>query len=103
MATAEQEQAVADGIALIKGNMPETFKAINAKSVEIGKAAFGLVRRSLRGEAGCFYAIERGYVVGTPFRGHPIMADVAQAMVDFGSTYVCIWPAAQPGATDGTH
>lgn len=94
MATAEQDQAVADGIALIKGNMPETFKAINAKSVEIGKGAFGLVRRSLRGEAGCFYAIERGHVVGTPFAGHPIMADVAQAMVQFGCAHVCIWGVA---------
>lgn len=52
----------------IKQFMPETYKAIRAKSVEIGNVAFELVRKGLRGEANCFYAFEGGRVVGTPVR-----------------------------------
>lgn len=89
-------------IAEIKSHMPETYKAIQAKAGEIGKEAYALVRRGLRGEAGCFYAFERGRVVGTPFNEPEINAEIAQYMVTFGCTYVCIWPARKAG-TDGAH
>ena len=78
-------------LALIKSEMPETYKAINAKAKDVGKAAFGLVRRAIKGEANCFWACERGHVVGTPFAMQEIERDVAQLMVQFGATFVCIW------------
>ena len=95
---------VDEQIAQIKQHMPETYKSIKAKADAIGKPAFGLVRRGLRGEANCFYAFERGRVVGTPFNMTEIARDVAQYMVTFGCTYVCIWaaPAIPPqGAANG--
>lgn len=97
-ATVEQQ------IANIKANMPETYKSIQAKAATMGKPAFGLVRRGLRGEANCFYAFERGHVVGTPFALGEVTRDIAQYMVTFGVTYYCIWapPDAAPGSQSTT-
>ncbi len=88
--------SIEEQIALIKARMPAVYGAIQAKAGEIGKQAFGLVRRGLKGEPNTFYAFERGYVVGTPFAHGPIPAEVAQMMVQFGCAFVCIWAA--PGA-----
>jgi hypothetical protein len=78
-------------IALIKGSMPETYKAIQAKAESIGRDAYRLVRQGIAGQPCRFYAFERGRVVGTPFKGHPIEADVAQAMVQFGVSFCVMW------------
>ena len=81
--------------------MPHTYAAIQAKAAEMGRAAFGLVRRGLAGEPNCFWAMEAGHVAGTPFAaGHPINAAVAEAMVSFGARRVVIWAesATQPQA-----
>jgi len=87
-------------LAVIKAQMPETYKSIQAKAGEIGKRAFALVRRGLRGEVNCFWACERGHVVGTPFSEDTgIMADVARVMVSFGCSFVAIWP--KEDAPDG--
>lgn len=80
-------------LAQIKADMPETYKSIQAKAAAMGKPAFALVRRGLRGEANCFYAFERGHVVGTPFNLVEITRDIAQYMVTFGVTHACIWAA----------
>lgn len=95
------DSEVAAKIAEIKGHMPETYKAIQARA---GKHAdtFRLVRAALRGEPNCFYAIERSRVMGTPFSQTDIMAEVAARMVQFGCTYVCIWPDAA-GGDHGAH
>lgn len=100
MDTEKQQELIASGIAEIKAHMPEIYAAIQAKSVEIGKPAFALVRRGLKGEANAFYAFERGRVVGTPFVGphEGLMADVAMTMVQFGVKHVAMW-----GAIDGAH
>jgi hypothetical protein len=82
-------------IELIKRHMPETYKSIQSKAAQIGNEAFVLVRRGLRGEANCFYAFEEGRVVGTPFTLVEVTRDVAQYMVTFGCTYVCIWKEAE--------
>lgn len=82
---------VDEQVAKIKQYMPETYKSIQAKAAAIGKPAFGLVRRGLRGEPNCFWAMERGHVVGTPFGLSEIERDIAQYMVTFGCTFVCIW------------
>jgi hypothetical protein len=80
-------------VAEIKSHMPETYKAIQAKAAEIGNVAFELVRRGLRGEANCFYAFEKGWVMGTPFSTGPISDQVKALMVEFGCAFVCIWRA----------
>lgn len=84
---------VEEQIAQIKAHMPEVYKSIQAKAGSIGKPAFALVRRGLRGEANCFYAFEQGRVVGTPFTLADVTRDIAQYMVTFGCTHVVIWAA----------
>lgn len=88
--------AVDQQIAEIKTHMPEVYKGIQAKAVELGTPAYALVRRGLRGEPNCFFAFERGRVVGTPFNVTNIMAVVAQNMVQFGVKCVLVWPDATP-------
>lgn len=86
-------KSVDDKIAEIKAHMPDAYASIQRKAAQWGNEAFMLVRRGLRGEAGCFYAVEGGRVVGTPFDArHPDMQIAAQAMVEFGCAHVCIWP-----------
>lgn len=84
-------------IAEIKANMPEVYKAIQAKAAQIGTRAFGLVRRGLAGQPGCFYAFENGRVVGTPFQDLSVQADIAKLMVQFGCAHVCIFAMSAPG------
>ena len=89
----------------IKRFMPETYKSIQERAYLIGNEAYVLVRKGLRGEPNCFYAFERGRVVGTPFALTQVTDYIARNMVTFGCTYVCIWPMAetqQSGATNGT-
>lgn len=103
--TEAQAAAVQRGLQTIKTAMPGVYAAIQAKAAEIGQGAYGLVRRGLRGEPLCFWAMERGHVVGTPFDGHPVQAAVAQQLVQFGCAHVCMWgelPAGEgKGAGDG--
>lgn len=95
------KQRVAAKIAEITNNMPETYKSIQARAAAGEADTFNLVRRALRGEQNCFYALERGRVVGTPFN-HPVMDEVAAIMVQWGCTHVCIFPVPAKG-THGTH
>jgi hypothetical protein len=89
--------SVEDQVARIKSDMPETYKAITAKAEVIGKPAFALVRRGLRGEANCFWAMERGWVMGTPFTLTEVARDIAQYMVTFGVGFVCIFGESTDG------
>lgn len=82
----------------IKGAMPETYASIQAKAKEIGNEAYVLVRKGLRGEANCFYAFEKGRVVGTPFNLVEVQRDIAQYMVTLGCAHVCIWASIEKGA-----
>jgi hypothetical protein len=98
---------VTEGLHVIKTQMPMVYGAIQDKAQEIGKDAFALVRRGLRGEPNTFYAFERGYVVGTPFSTGPITDELAGYLVRFGCAFVCIFKgpdgaAAEQGANDGT-
>lgn len=86
------DEAVAQQLDLIKQRMPLVYGAIKERAADMGKAAYGLVRRGLRGEANCFYAFEKGHVVGTPFAHGPITAEAAALMVQFGAAFVCFWP-----------
>lgn len=78
-------------IANIKAHMPEVYASIQAKAEAMGKPAFALVRRGLRGEANCFYAFEHGHVVGTPFNQTDVMPEIAKYMVQFGCDHIVVW------------
>ncbi len=109
MASKEQ---VAQQIEIIKTRMPYTWALIEDRAKHIGNDAYAYVRRGLRGERGCFYAIEAGHVVGTP-AGLPqdTLQELADYIVIMGCAHVCIWPAsawrardaAQPPAVGGEH
>lgn len=92
----ELQARVAAGLAEIKAGMPETYRAIQARAASVD-GTFQLVRRALRGEPNCWYAIERGRVMGTPFNLGGVMDEVAGYMVRWGCTYVCIWPDDRKG------
>lgn len=81
----------------IKAHMPETYKSIQSRAVEAGNVAYEYVRRGLRGEPNCFYAFERGRVMGTPFSIPDIPREAAYWMVTFGCAHVCIWAEAVTG------
>lgn len=88
----------------IKDHMPEVYRAIQDKAEDIGREAYAMVRRAIAGQPNTFYAFERGYVVGTPFSKHDITADLAMAMVAFGTTYAVVWAEPQAKeAADGAH
>lgn len=94
MSTADE---VETRIAEIKANMPQTYRSIQDKAALIGRDAYRLVRRGLAGQPCCFWAMERGRVMGAPFTGHPIEADVALAMVQFGCTHAVVWAETPKG------
>lgn len=99
---------VAQRLAIIKQHMPSVLACIEDRAQHIGPEAYALVRRGLRGEPGCFYAVEAGHVVGTPLgRDHPAMREAARFMAIFGCTHVCIWHEsafpAKDGGVDGAH
>lgn len=102
MDEASNQAAVEKKVAEIKAHMPETYKSIQSMAAEIGRDAYSLVRKGLRGESNCFYAIEAGRVMGTPFT-LDVQRDVAQQMVRWGATHVVIWADRKTGSSDGTN
>ena len=98
-ASTSVEEQVKEQVAQIKRDMPETYKAIVAKAEVMGKPAYALVRRGLRGEANCFWAMEQGWVMGAPFTLPEVARDIAQYMVTFGVGFVCIFGE----SSNGTH
>ncbi len=79
-------------IATIKTQMPETYKSIKAKAETLGQATYALVRAGIKGQPNCFYAFERGHIVGTPFTLTEIARDVAQLMCTLGVHHCIVWP-----------
>jgi hypothetical protein len=92
-AAAVRAQIVEEGLEVIRQHMPETLACIRDRAVHFGEEAYTLVRRALRGEPGCFYAVENGYVVGQP-AGMPMgtLQATAAFVVRFGCAHVCMWP-----------
>lgn len=94
---------VQEQLAQIKAHMPETYASIQRKAREIGAAAFALVRRGVRGEVNCFYAMEGGRVTGTPFDRQDLTADVAVLMVQYNPRSIIMWgEIVREAQTDGT-
>jgi len=101
--TEEQMQVwINEQIQTIKTKMPETYRDIQKRADKIGALAFALVKRGLRGEPDCFWAMEGGYVMGTPFKLEDSSRDLAWYMVSFGCLHVCIFrPLLLCEASDG--
>ena len=72
----------------LRQQMPETSKWVDAKRVELGKDFVNdCIRRSMKGEPGLFYAMERGHMLGTPFPAtHPVAKD-QQYAITMGCTF----------------
>lgn len=88
----------------IRQHMPETYRAIRARAEAVGDLAFQCVRQGIRGAPNRFYAIERGWVAGTPFDLPGVQAELARVVVEFGCTFMIMWaPEASKGPADGTH
>lgn len=52
----------------MRTQMPNCAQIIDTKRTELGvEYVNGLIKRGLAGEAGCFIAMEKGHVLGTPF------------------------------------
>ena len=95
---------VAECLQIIKNRMPETYKFIQAKAAgELGKDAYALVRRSLRGEPNLFYAVEGGHVVGTIFFDSEITNDMAKQIVQFGCKHMVLWALPKKEVAHGAH
>lgn len=90
----------------MRQQMPETAKWVEARRVEYGAAHVNAcIRRALKGEPGHFYAMEGGFVLGTPFPAtHPVAADQEYAVM-MGCTFAAFLaaPATSGGGTDGAH
>lgn len=100
------EQLVRQRLDIMKRHMPRTMETIEDRVLHYGPDARSLVRRALRGEHGCFYAIEGGYVMGTPMgMDQSTLHELGNFMVIFGCAHVCIWPervwSKSAGGADG--
>lgn len=87
----------------LRRHMPETAKWVADRRMEFGKAHVDdCLRRALKGEAGCFYAIERGQFLGTPFpAAHPIAKD-QDLVVMVGASFAAFIATPQVQASCGT-
>lgn len=97
----QQPVDVSAQLQIIKTRMPETYKSIQEKASKVGNKAYELVRRALRGEPNCFWAMENGHVVGTPFSMPEVSRDLAQFMVSFGCAHVCTFVTLPEELVDG--
>lgn len=86
--TLSKEQAEAL-VVLMRDKMPSTTARVREEATCKGNGVYAVVRRGLRGEPGCFWAIEAGHVIGTPLGLEAVLPDVAMAMVTFGASFVC--------------
>jgi hypothetical protein len=109
MDTRTAKQDAGEQLAIIKQHMPATYKDIQDKQARLNGGVNQLVRRGVSGEPNCFWAMERGYVVGTPFSLPDIQQDVAWAMAGFSCAHACIYGFSQAQldalreAGNGTH
>lgn len=89
----------------LRKKMPETAKWVDQKRKELGvEFVNGCIRAALRGEAGFFYAIEQGHLLGTPFPAtHPVAATQNYAVLHGCKFAAFIATPKKSGGNDGTH
>ena len=73
----------------IKSEMPEVYATIQRYAVK-DKAVWRMVRLGLTGKPDCFWASERGFVVGAPFTRFAKAVEVSRLMARFGCAHVCM-------------
>lgn len=109
MDTSTAKIDVSEQLNTIKAHMPETYNTIKARAAVIGNDVYTLVRQGLRGEPNCFWAMEKGWVMGAPFNMEQVQQYTAWAMVSFGCAYACTFGFTQAQldqlaeANNGTH
>jgi len=81
-ATMTNEQ-LAKEIAEIKQHMPKTYAYVKEQGGE------AMAKRGIKGEPNCFYAMENGWVKGTPFTVSSAQSEMAALMVQFGVSFMC--------------
>lgn len=85
----------------LRQSMPETAAYVDKRRAEWGADYVNdRIKRSLKGEPNCFYAVEGGHVLGTPFDA-PVTAEVAALVVRWGMTFVCFLQQPVEGVADG--
>lgn len=86
----------------LRKDMPETAAWVDQRRAAWGKQFVNdCIRRALGGEAGLFYALEGGHVLGTPFPpDHPVAELQGQAVL-LGTTFAGF--IAEPKETSGTN
>lgn len=80
---------VNEGLATIRAHMPQTYAEIKHQAQVRGNAVFRLVRRGCGGKPDCFYAVEGGHVVGTPF-AQAVDPALAALIVQFGIGFLVL-------------
>lgn len=84
----------------LRTDMPETAKWVDGKRKEYGLEFVNrCIRGALKGEPGLFYAMERGYVLGTPFPATDWRNHYQCLAVVNGSTFAAF--IAEPSAPAG--
>jgi hypothetical protein len=95
------QAAIEKKVAEIKQYMPQTYASIKERAAKV-EGTFALVRAALRGKPNCFYSMERGRVMGTPFTGE-VQRDIAHMMVTFGIEHAVIWESQTTGESNGAN
>ena len=80
----QQLADVGEQLALIKREMPLTYEVIRALAAQVGNKVFEQVRRGLRGEERCFFAIEGDHHIGEPWDTGLFGVDQALLQYAFG-------------------
>jgi hypothetical protein len=84
----------------MRQQMPKTAEWIDARRAEWGiDHVNGCLRKALAGQAGWFYAMERGHVLGTPFPATSEVHADQQLAVALGCAFAAFM--ARPGRAHG--
>lgn len=89
----------------LRQQMPRTAEWVDRQRLEYGKEHVNAcIKRSLAGEQGWFYALERGHVLGTPYAAGAPEADMARLAVVMGVEFAgFIRPPTAPAVQANTH
>lgn len=86
----------------LRQDMPETAAYVDQRRQEWGADYVNdRIRRSLNGEPNCFYAVEAGHVLGTPFESE-VTPEVAALIVRWGMKFCCLLQQPSKGDGDGS-
>lgn len=89
----------------LRQQMPRTAEWVDRQRLEYGKEHVNAcIKRSLAGEEGWFYALERGHVLGTPYAAGAPEAELVRLAVVMGAGFAgFIRPPTPAPVQAGTH